>query len=475
MIDIIKKKIKISCLEMYNKISFMIFINIFVLIFVIGIQCGDITLKVFGNFFIVNWISINVYYIFSMFKKGNRGFLLDLSRLSRKKNLLVLYMLSGIMNIAWFVINFVSLIIVMKATLMDAFVIALVQYIFALAIGAICGVLYKKNIGIILITGLATMNFFLYNPLLVDASSHFLSISEQLHVINKINITNIISLIIIIIFCSLFVFISSNPDVRFRIIKIIALVALCFSIYMGIIYIELIKYENNASENYNISFNDRHIIESRGIEVSRVEDICMLLFEFEKLYKEIHPKFEYKKYILDKKYLSSVSWKVKGDIPETICFENDTVHINILSDSMIYFENADFLESFLDDLIESAVVEIEGYRKSRYTKHMIDGYSIAIIKTASANLDVGDSKTVEKKSIEKIEDIFNYPTTKQNYVFRVALIIYEKYNASAGEIYRLILKENPQSDEEFVRLLEDNYDYITKDKEMQKILNKIKK
>lgn len=475
MMEIIKKTIKICNAEIYNGLGFSVLINILVFLFITGLQFGHITLIISSNYFVIIWISVNVYCVFSMFSKQNRAFLLDLSNLSSNKKLLMLYIVAGIMNIGWGGVIFLQLVITMKATILNALMIAILQYVFALSIGTISGVLYKKYIGIIIITCLTIGNFMFYNPLIYDGSSHFLSISEQLYDINVPNAINIISLMILSILSLFITSILSQPQKRFKSIKLVLVMLMCVVSYSTIIFYDFSSYENFLEEDYVTIDTENHTVKYKDISVDKVKTIYLIVSKLEKHYQNVQAESTYSKYVMDKRYLTALSWKLKGVKPKSIDCTKDTIYIHALSDSMLCFENDDLLRNFIEIIKEAMVLNIKGYNQSKYTRHLIEGYSIAIMKEVCGDLELEQSHKVEDYYIKEIEEIFNYPTTKFNFVYRVALIIYNKFPSSAREVYDITFKENPQSDKEFIKLLKNNFDDIASDEEMQAILSVVDK
>lgn len=471
MREIIRTTIRICDAEIYNGFVYKLLINIMVLLFIIGLQFGDITYKVSSNYFVITWISINVCLIFSLLIKKNRAFLLDLSNLSGNRKLVMLYLVSGIMNIGWGLFIFFQLLFVMKATIQNALTVTVLQYVFALSIGALGGVLYKKYVGIILIIGLAIANFMSYNPLIYDGSSHFFSISEQLYAINVPNIINIISMLLMILFSTFATGILSKPYKRFICVRLMILVILCVASYASIIVHELSKYESFAKEDYVAIPMGEHTVEYKNIPIDKVEVIYSIISEFEEQYQNVQTETQYSKYKIDKLFLSALSWNLKGIRPKTVAFNNDTMYIHVLSDSMLYFEDADLLRNLIDEIKYAMVLDIKGYNRSRYTRQLVEGYSIAIMKEISGGLNLEQSRKVEDYYTKYIEDMFNLPTTQFNYVYRVALIIYNKFPSLIGEVYDETLKQNPKSNMEFIELLENNFDSIARDKDMQAILS----
>ncbi len=475
MMTIIKKTIKICNVEIYNGLFYRLLINVLVLLFIIGLQFGDITLKISSNYFVTTWISINVYSIFSLFRKKNRAFLLDLSYLSSNRKLLMLYMVSGIMNIGWGLFIFLHLLFVMKAVILNALIVTLLQYAFALSIGAVGGILYKKFVGITLIIGLGVINFISYNPLIYDGSSHFLSISEQLYAINVPNIINLISLSLLILLSVLVVAVLTKSGKKQKGVMLIILLMVGITTYTAIIFKDFSKYESLVKEDYVTIAMADHTVEYKDIQIDKVKVIYSIVSEFENHYQKIQSETRYSRYTMDKAYLSALSWKFKGLQPKTVTFDKDTLHIHVLSDSMIYFENAELLRNFMDEMEYAMAPEVKGYKQSKYTRHLVEGYSTAIMRDISGRLDLEQSQKVEDYYSKEIKDIFSYPTTNFNFVYRVALIIYDQFPSSVGAVYDAVLRQNPQSDQEFIRLLKNNFKDIVRDEDMKAILSRVDK
>lgn len=475
MMAIIKKTIKICNVELYNGLVYKVLVNVLVLLFIAGLQLGDITLKVSSNYFVVTWISINVYFIFSLFRKNNRSFLLDISSLSSNRRLLMLYMAAGIMNVGWAVFICLQLVFIMKAKILNALVITVLQYAFALSVGAVSGILYKKYVGLLIIVCLAVGNFIFYNPLICDGSSHLLSISEQLYAVNVPNIINMVSLSLLLLLSIFVMVILSKPHKRFKGAKLIILMLICVISYSVMIFYDFSKYESIAKKGYTYITMGKHAVEYKNIPIDKVKAIYSIVSGFEKNYQNVQKETRYSKYIIDKKYQPALSWKLRGIRPQSVTFNKDTLYIHVLSDSMIYFENADFLRNFMDEVKRKMVVDIKGYNQSRYTRQLAEGYSIAIMKDISGDLDLKQANKVKDYYIKDIKDIFNYPTTEFNYVYRVALIIHDKFPSSVGAVYDTVFNRDPKSNKEFIKLLKDNFPDIAGENEMQDILNRVNK
>ena len=90
MKDIIKKSLLIVNLEGFNGLKNRIILNFFIIILLTVLQFQDVGTQIIGNYFSVIWISINSYYICTIFLKGNKNSFLLLSRLSNSKKIFIL-------------------------------------------------------------------------------------------------------------------------------------------------------------------------------------------------------------------------------------------------------------------------------------------------------------------------------------------------------------------------------------------------
>ena len=199
MKDIIKKSVLIVNLEGFNGLRNRIMLNFFIITLLTVLQFQDIGTQIIGNYFSVIWISINSYYICTIFLKGNKSAFLLLSRLSNFKKIFLLFSVSFIINIPYLFYIIIQLFF-LKAGILQIIYISMLQYIFGIIFGIITAFFYKKNIGIGMIILLGFLNFFKYNIYSYDAYNHLFSISEMLYSVNSTNITNILGFILMIIF-----------------------------------------------------------------------------------------------------------------------------------------------------------------------------------------------------------------------------------------------------------------------------------
>lgn len=473
MTDLIKKTIKICNIEFFHCIRNKFLISALFFLFILGLQFGDITMRVGSNFFVTTWISINVYFVFALFGKNNREYLLQCSSLSSNHRLLLLFAVSGIMNLGWGILIFFQLIIVMEAYFVNAVMVTALQFFFAVALGALSGNLHKWHLGITIIISLAIINFIFYNPLIYDGSSHFFSISEQLYAINQPNLINYLSILLLTLSSILAVKILSQSNRKKKTMKVMILMSSYITSFILLVCYEFISHERYHEEEVATITRAAHMLRYRNLPIDKVESMYLILSKFEEYYRDLNKGTEYNTYVFNKEYLSPIGWRIKGDEPKSIYFEDKTIHVDVLSDSMIYFDNADLLRNFIDEIKYSFVEEIYGSGNSRYIRHLIEGYSIAILRDLSSELKEKKYHEVQDYYVKEIEKIFSVPTTEYNYVYRVALIIYDKYPESVGDVYDLIVEKNPESNQQFIGLLNKNFPDIVKDYQMKEILKHV--
>ncbi|WP_066495551.1 hypothetical protein [Abyssisolibacter fermentans] len=473
MLRIIRRTIKISNEEIFNGLKYKILINALFFILIVVLQLEDITLKVSSNYLVTTWISINVYFVFSIFKKKNRQFILDISSLSNKKKFLLLYLVVGIMNFTWFICIFLQLIYFMSANLINALFVAMLQYIFAISLGAIGGVFYKKHVGLIIIIGLVIFNFMGYNPLIYDGASHLLSISEQLNSINVLNITNILSLLVLTFLFLFTTYLFTKLNKKHMLKKLVVITIACSISYVAILYYDYSQYNNVKKQSFMLATYGDNAIEYRAVSKNKVDEICNIIDELEKQFKKIQPNTEYSNYIIDKECLSKVLWRLQEKKPKTVMIDKNTIEVNLLSSSMIYFDEPDFLRNFIEEIQVEMAKNVNGYSQSRYTRHLIEGYSIIILKDLCDAIHIEQSQNVKTYYIDEINEIFSVPTTRFNFVYRIALLVYEKYPDHIERLYRVTLEQNPKTNKEFVQLLEVYFNEIFNDSEVYKILESI--
>lgn len=164
MIKLIGKSLKIVETEIYNNRMLAAFANSCVFLLVLALQFGDITLKVTGNYLVLVWVAMNVCFTLHIFFRGNREFILCISRFRNYDRYLFLILLAAIINMQWFLVIFIQLVVCFKADVGNALLITLTQYLYAIAFGALAGVIQVKGVGVFLIGAFGLYNFIFCNP-----------------------------------------------------------------------------------------------------------------------------------------------------------------------------------------------------------------------------------------------------------------------------------------------------------------------
>ena len=378
MKDIIKKSLLIVNLEGFNGLKNRIILNFFIIILLTVLQFQDVGTQIIGNYFSVIWISINSYYICTIFFKGNKNAFLLLSRLSNSKKIFLLFSVSFIINIPYLFYIIIQL-FVLKAGIFQTIYIPMLQYIFGIIFGITTAFFYKKNIGIGVIILLGFLNFFKYNIYSYDAYNHLFSISEMLYSVNSTNVTNILGFILMSIFGIVFSIILMDQNNKYKKIKIITLILSTLSVYSFRLYIELIESNKIENEKYKIVNVANQKIYYKGISESQAKNLSKIEIYFEEEYKKITGTIENREIFIKKLFLTDILWKFKKNNIFPITFKDRIIQINVLSDSMMNFDNFYLLKNFIEET-EKPLLDQSYDENNKYINHLLEGFSIIVKK-----------------------------------------------------------------------------------------------
>ncbi len=466
MFSVINQTIRIINLEIFNGVKYRLLINTFFLVFILGLQFGDVTLKICSNTIVVIWISINVYYVFSLFMKESRMSILHISHLTSKEKVLLLYTVTGLMNTYWFVLILMQFLLFMNGHLLNTLLTAVIQYVFAITLGAMGAVFYKRHIGLIVILVLGIANLVMYNPLTNKSSSHLFSISEQMHSMNVINVVNILGLVIFSFAFLSTTYILSKINDRHKLQKWLTLTFISIISYTLLLYSDLLQYNSIRKQDFISYVYEDKVIEYRAFKKFKIDEICNIIAALENSYSKIQPDINYSQLTIDKTFLSEMLWKISGKNPKAVSVEGNTIKLNITSHSMINFEEPMFLQNFIEDLAYEIDFEIKGYEQSKYTRHLVKGYETSILIKVCDNIFLEKSQEVKNYYVNRK----SAPPNKNNFVHRIGFVVYDSFPDYVEPLYNAILKESPQTDKDFLKLLKDNYAEVFNNIEIQKIV-----
>ena len=472
MKDIIKKSLLIVNLEGFNGLKNRIILNFFIIILLTVLQFQDVGTQIIGNYFSVIWISINSYYICTIFLKGNKNAFLLLSRLSNSKKFFLLFSVSFIINIPYLFYIIIQLFF-LKAGIFQTIYIPMLQYIFGIIFGITTAFFYKKNIGIGVIILLGFLNFFKYNIYSYDAYNHLFSISEMLYSINSTNVTNILGFILMSIFGIVFSIILMDQNNKYKKIKIITLILSTLSVYSFRLYIELIESNKIENEKYKIVNVANQKIYYKGISESQAKNLSEIEIYFEEEYKKITGTIENRKIFIKKLFLTDILWKFKKNKIFPITFKDRIIQINVLSDSLMTFDNFYLLKNFIEET-EKPLLDQSYDKNNKYINHLLEGFSIIVKKNIGKELKSYSGNKIEEYYNNDLKRIFLSPSNKNNFIKRIAMLIYNKYPEKSIIFFKIISKNKPKNDKEFLILLKNNFIMLYNDRDVKKVIEEAK-
>lgn len=470
MLKIVAKTLTIIDKEIFKKSVYRLLINIVFFIFVLALQFGDITLQISGNYFMIIWVAVNTYFVFSLFIKKEREYILNIGKLRPVKIMFLMFVVSILINIHWLAFLFAQLLVFFEASILNTVIIGFIQYFFAISLGIVCGTLCKKNIGIFIIGIYGIYNFIVCNPYNYDGMSHLFYCSESLFTVNQLNTSNIEYMIIMGISFIVFSYIFLYKRKRKIVYVIIAGIILVSSIMLK----DLIKYNKTAKGEYKNYICDKSVI-YKGLDEETVSEILEIVQSLKQEYSVIEPSKGLKEYDcrIETQYLPSLIWKLGNKIPEPILIHDDEITINITSRNMIYFQNKYLLRNFIEEVNWALQENVKMYDMSKYSKHIINGYGMRILEEVTSSLKVDEENEVYKYYRDYMNKMIDVPATNYNFVKKIGYIIYRKYPERASEIYESILENKPKTDRQFIELIEKNFYDIRYDKEIQCIIKKV--
>ena len=118
-------------------------------------------------------------------------------------------------------------------------------------------------------------------------------------------------------------------------------------------------------------------------------------------------------------------------------------------------------------------MNVSAYDESKFTRHVINGYSMGILEKVSDRLELESSREIYDYYREYHDEMLRLPATKYNYVKKIAYIVYFDYPEYTDVLYTSIYEKEISSDEEFINLLKEDFKEIYENKKVVEILNAI--
>lgn len=473
MIRLTLKSLKIVESEIYNNKLIRYIANIGILLLVFFLQFGDITWKVTGNYIILVWIAMNVCLTFDIYLKNDRKHILCLGKLSNVKRYVFLIFLCIITNLLWLPVLLLQLLVGFEAYWINAIVIVFIQYIYAISLGTVCGSLKIKGIGVALIGLFGIYNFVFCNPYNYKASSHMFIVSEPIFTVNNLNAECIVNYILFALLFFTLAYCNVKINTKKKRKTPVLIILLFIALYAVFLQSTLCRYYNGMNEEYKKS-SDQSNINYRGISDIQIVDIESIIELMKDEYYTVSgKKLLFGNVYVQEQYLPEMMWLIKGLDVKPIEINDNILNINIVSPNMLYFENSDLLKCFLEEVSVEMEMNVSGYDESKFTRHVINGYSMGILEKVSDRLELESSREIYDYYREYHDEMLMLPATKYNYVKKIAYIVYFDYPEYTDVLYTSIYEKEISSDEEFINLLKEDFKEIYENKKVVEILNAI--
>ncbi|MBR6402657.1 MAG: hypothetical protein IKS48_04675 [Eubacterium sp.] len=430
-------------------------------------------MQITGNYTIVIWIAINVYLIFQIFMKDNREHILCICKMNNKERYLFLIILGIKANLVWFLVLFGQLIFVFHAKILNALVISLVQFLYAISLGAFCSGIRIKGFGLFCIGVLGIYNFICCNPYDYDAASHFFFISESVFTVNKLNLESMMNTLILTVVWFVLAYLAVRISAGKSKKAVLGVVCLFLVVYSGYLIGSSIYNQNNQKQLCSKKIGNL-VVDAKGLSEKEFEDMVVILDKTEDRISHVMGTEDQKKtYTIQANYLPEILWMIKNDKVIDLSIEKNGGQINVLSPNMVYYDNPDLLESFLDYLILQMSTYNDDYYKSKYTRHLMDGYAIGIQEEIVKSIGIKSAEEVYLSERQENDEMMKLPMTEYNFIKRISYLIYMNHPDLVRPLYESVYNGDISSDEEFVDLLKTEYEEIYKDQMVEDILDRV--
>ena len=409
--------------------------------------------------------------IFDIYLKNDRKHILCLGKLSDVKRYVFLISLCIITNLLWLPVLLLQLLVGFEAYWLNAIVIVFIQYIYAISLGAVCGSLKIKGLGVSLIGLFGIYNFIFCNPYNYEASSHMFMVSEPIFTVNNLNLESIVNYILFTLLFFSLAYCSVKINTKKK-RKIPVLIILFFIVlYTDFLQNALYRYYKEMDEEYKKS-SDESDVNYRGISDMQIVDIENIIELMKNEYFNVSGKeLLFDNVYVQKQFLPEIMCLIKDLDVNPVEINDNILYINIVSPNMLYFENSDLLKCFLEEISAEMEMNVWGYDESRFTRHVINGYSMGILENVSGKLKMESSREVYGYYREYYDEMLMLPATKYNYVKKIAYIVYFDYPEYTDELYTSICEKEISS--EFINLLKNDFKQIYENKKVFKILDAI--
>ena len=211
----------------------------------------------------------------------------------------------------------------------------------------------------------------------------------------------------------------------------------------------------------------------KGISETQAKNLGKIEIYFEEEYKKITGTIENREIFIKKLFLTDILWNFKKNRIFPITFKDNVIQINVLSNSMINFDNFYLLKNFIEET-EKPFLDKSYDRSNKYINHLLEGFSIIVKKNIGKELKSYSGNKIEGYYNNDLKKIFLSPSNKNNFIKRIAMLIYDKYPEKSILFFQIIRKNKPKNDKEFLILLKNNFIMLYNDKDVKNVIEEAK-
>lgn len=408
-----------------------------IMLFTLMASNSNLQVRIMVHLFSLFWVSINTHYIFTLHARKNCEYIFCESGQTYQRRFIMLMNCSIIENSIFILMIFFHLIIFMHCSVLNALIIVLLHYVFAIVLGIFSSQLGIR-IGIITIFLFNLFGFYYGSGWTLSAHEHLFSLSVQLYSVDKLHITNTMCLIIYTVIFFLLAEIVFARNSAFRICKIGCILIVGIFVFVGVIQYELAFNNKIEGSKFQTSKLENVEIKYRGSEENSIKEMCQIILLIEKELSKVGIK-QSKVYQIDRYYVS-IFGNIYKTRPIPVLKDKDKIFINIFSDAQLNRKEQDLQI----DLIERVYSQIESYQMviypNDYLKQFVSAYECEAKKNILNEMKI-ENKDYEEMLERKKERIKKIPISEQNIIMKIVIYMMEDCPQTLSELYFLLENE----------------------------------
>lgn len=408
-----------------------------IILFTLIASHSNLQFRIMIHIFSLFWVSINTHQIFTLHARKNTEYIFCESAQTYHERFIMFMNCSIIENSIFILLIFFQLIIFMHCPVLNALIIALLHYAFSIVLGILSSQLGTR-VGIITILLFYFHSFYYGSGWTLDAHEHFFSLSVQLYYVDKLHVTNTITLIIYTVIFFLLAEIVFKSYSVFRIYKIGCIIVVGILAFVGVIQYEL-AFNSKIEESKFQTFKLENVaIRYRGSEENSVKEMSQIILLIEKELSKVGVE-QSKVYQYDRYYVSMLG-SIYKTRPIPVLKDKDTIYINIFSDALLNRKEQDIQI----DLIQRVYSQIESYQKviypNDYLKQFVSACECEVKKNILNEMKIEDKDYIEKLELDK-ERIKKMPVSEQNFIMKIVVYMMEDCPEKLSMLYFLLEEE----------------------------------